>query len=462
MIDTLSKRWFINLTCLAIIPLYIHGIEPNTVVATINTGVNPAGIAITPDNRFAYVANNNDYTIANQDTVSVLNLINNTLETTITNASFSQPYTVTINAAGTRAYVTNSFSTTITIIDIATNTVIGTIDGFDGPSGMVIVPGGNQAYVNNYGAGMTSGQATTVQVVDLNTNTIIGPPITVGQAPAALAITPDGNFVYVINYVNGNPGTGTITIIRTSDNTVLPNPITGFSGPFDIAITPNGKYAYVTNFGSNNFTPIGTTVSVIDIDSNTVIKTIDLAIQPSGIAITPDGLFAYAANYNTLYTDSTATDLITGQGTINIIDTTSNTVLPITITVGQSPDSIAISSDGEVAYVSNYTSNTVNVIALPTFEITAQGCQLQNIFLTEQDLVNKLTWSATGSSLPTSYTIYRDAALTELVAVIPATKPLQFYDHYRTPHVTYTYYLVGTNRAGITSLPLAITATEHC
>ncbi len=96
------------------------------------------------------------------DTVSVLNLTNNTLEQTISDSSFNEPYTVTINAAGTKAYVTNSNGTTVTIIDIATNTVSGTIGGFDGPSGFAITPDGNHAYVNNYGGPIAgSGNGTT-------------------------------------------------------------------------------------------------------------------------------------------------------------------------------------------------------------------------------------------------------------------------------------------------------------
>ena len=63
----------------------------------------------------------------------------------------------------------------------------------------------------------------------------------------------------------GQLNTGTISIIRTSDNSVQLNAISGLSGPFAIAITPDGKYAYVTNFGSNNFSPVGTTVSVINL-----------------------------------------------------------------------------------------------------------------------------------------------------------------------------------------------------
>lgn len=334
----------------------------NTVVATIGVGVTPAGIAVTPNNLFAYVANNNNYGLTGGDTVSVLNLTTNLVQQTISDASFNEPYTVTINPSGTTAYVTNSNGSTITIINIATNTVSGIIPGFDGPSGMVITPDGTTAYVNNYGGPIAgSGRGTTVSVVDLTTTNSIIDTITVGLAPASLAITPDGAFVYVLNYVDGNPGTGTISIIQTSDNT-LTGTIPGFSGSFDIAITPNGQYAYVTNFGSNNFNPIGTTVSVVNLSSNDITATINLGIQPSGIAISPDGQYAYVTNYNTLYAGPDFTDLTAGQGIVNIIDIATNTVIPPVIAVGQSPANIVISSNDNYAYVSNYTSNTVSVL----------------------------------------------------------------------------------------------------
>lgn len=352
------------------IPLSAFPLPYNRVIATITVGDTPAGIAITPDNRFAYVANNNNDSIPGGDTVSVLDLADNTVLTTIADASFNEPYTITINAAGTRAYVTNSNGATITIIDIATNTVIGTITGFDGPSGMVISPDGTTAYVNNYGGPIAgSGNGTTVNVVNITTNMITG-TITVGLAPAALAITPDGAFVYVVNYVDGNSGTGTMSIIQTSNNTVIET-IPGFSGPFDIVITPNGRYAYVTNFGSNNFSPIGTSVSVINVKNNTIVPPpIQLGVQPSGIALTPNGRFAYVTNYNTLYLGPNFTDLTAGQGIINVINTETNKVLCSTITVGASPANIAISPDGGRAYVSNYSSNTVSVINLDSMWLT--------------------------------------------------------------------------------------------
>jgi len=332
------------------------------VIATIPVGDSPAGLAVTPDNRFVYVANNNNDGIPGDDTVSVINAKTNKVLTTISDPSFNEPYTVTMNAAGTIAYVTNSNGTTITMINIATNTVIGTINGFDGPSGMAITPDGTTAYVNNYGGpfGVGSGNGTTVSVVNLKTNTIVG-TITVGLAPASLAITVDGAFVYVINYVDGNPGTGTISIIKTSNNTVV-GTIPGFSGPFSIAMTPNGKYAYITNFGSNNFSPVGTTVSAVDLKTNTISATITVGTQPSGIAITSDSRFVYVTIYNTLYLGPNFTDLTSGIGTVKIIDTCTNRLLPIVLVVGSSPANIALSHNDARAYVSNYRSNSVSVI----------------------------------------------------------------------------------------------------
>ena len=113
-------------------PNFLCAARANTVVATINVGVTPTGIAITPDNLFAYVANNNNYGISGSDSVTVLDLTDNTVVTTITGfASGAQPYTITINPAGTKAYVANSGTTTVTVIDIATNTISATITGFD-------------------------------------------------------------------------------------------------------------------------------------------------------------------------------------------------------------------------------------------------------------------------------------------------------------------------------------------
>jgi DNA-binding beta-propeller fold protein YncE len=108
-------------------------------------------------------------------------------------------------------------------------------------------------------------------------------------------------------------------------------------------------------------------VSVVSISSNTIVNTITLGIQPSGIAITPDGSYAYVSNYSTVYNGMSFTDLTSSQGPVDIISLPTNTVIPPIIGgLGFAPDAIAISPNGQFAYVTNYSSNTVSVIALPS------------------------------------------------------------------------------------------------
>ncbi len=338
-------------------------------VATVNTGVTPAALALTPDGRFAYVANNNNYGMTGEDSVTVVDLTNFTVLTTINNTSFNQPYTITIDKQGQFAYATNSNFQNVTVIDVATNDVIEVIAGFDGPSGFAISADGGTAYVNNYGApgGAQSGNGQTVSVVNLNSRLVTG-KISVGLAPAALTMSPDGKYCYVINYGKGIFNDGSISVIDTATNTVA-RTIAGIGlfGPFGIAVLNDGgaNIGYITNFGSNNFVPVGRHVLAVNLDSGQVLSTIPVGIQPSGVAISADGAFACVTNYNTLYSDITNfTGLTVGQGTVNIIDLSTNRLLPLTIPVGQSPSAIALSVDARHAYVTNYSSNTLSVIEL--------------------------------------------------------------------------------------------------
>ena len=50
------------------------------------------------------------------------------------------PRSVAITPDGTRAYITNQFADSVSVIEIATNTVIGTIPVGDGPKGIAITP----------------------------------------------------------------------------------------------------------------------------------------------------------------------------------------------------------------------------------------------------------------------------------------------------------------------------------
>jgi YVTN family beta-propeller protein len=109
-----------------------------------------------------------------------------------------------------------------------------------------------------------------------------------------------------------NNGSGvlgnTVSMIDVATNTVVRSVPVG-NNPFGVAVTPDGKLAYVTNYGIFNTAP-GHTVSVIDTATNQVKTTIPVGLSPTGVAITPNSQFAYIANNNP------------GSDSVSVINTT--------------------------------------------------------------------------------------------------------------------------------------------
>ncbi len=332
---------------------------------TYTTGVSPSSIGI--NKKYAYVCNSNNNGISNEDTITILNLKTKLSIKTIYDSSFNEPYRIAFNKKENLAYITNSASPsvigqygTVTILNTKTNRVVGVIEGFDGPTAILYHK--NKLYVTNYGAagGVQSGNGRTISVVDTNTNSIIQ-IITVDQAPVSLALSPCKKFLYCLNYVDGNPNTGTINVIRLKDYIIL-NTITGLFGPFNFVIT-NTNIAYVTNFGSNNFSPFGRTISVIDMNKLCLIKEIEVGIQPTGICLSSDEKYVYISNYNALYGDPiNFKNLTYGVGTINIISTKTNKVISPTISIPQTPSFLVYYHNR--IFATSYSQNIVTSVKL--------------------------------------------------------------------------------------------------
>ena len=177
---------------------------------------------------------------------------------------------------GTRAYVTNEgVSSTVSVINTATNTVTGTIPVGDGPVGVAFSPvtGATRAYVANY-------HANTVSVINTATNTVIN-TVNVGTHPVGLAVSPGtGTRAYVTNRV-----ANTVSVINTEPgtpgyNTAIRDPIRVGRDPMMVAVGPDGT-VYVAN-QSENF------VSIIDTSGPTpMVKSIAVGLVPDGAAINP-------------------------------------------------------------------------------------------------------------------------------------------------------------------------------
>ena len=119
------------------------------------------------------------------------------------------------------------------------------------------------AYIPNAGRGFE----VTVSVIDTATNTVLGAPISVGVGPSGVAVHPVGMRVYVTNNTSS-----TVSVIDTATHTVTAT-IPVDNGPFGVAVHPAGTRVYVANNGSN-------TVSVIDTATNTVTATISVGFGP--------------------------------------------------------------------------------------------------------------------------------------------------------------------------------------
>jgi outer membrane autotransporter protein len=279
----------------------------------------------------------NDAYISNfgSNNVTVLDTFSATLVSTIPLTPDLGPVGVAVTPDGRFAYITNAGAgavggTTVSVIDVPTNTVFTTITVGASPEGVAVTPDAHFAYVTNLVGG-------TVSVINTTTNAVTD-TITVAGATAlqGVAITPDGKFAYVTNRVAAQ---NNVSVINTANNTVVGTLSVG-SLPAGIAISPNGQFAYTANFGSN-------TVSVIDTATNTVVDTINTtAVQPLGIAVTPDGKFVYVTSGE-----------MGGATTVSVIDTTSNVIVQnivIPMSVGSQPAGVSFTPNGAFAFVSNF------------------------------------------------------------------------------------------------------------
>ena len=229
------------------------------VVATVKVGRGPLGVAITPDDKEVYVTNfGQDSTLVpggvEGNTVSVIRTRSNKVVATVQVGNL--PAGVAISTDGQRAYVACRGNDEVWVLDTATHSVVAIVPVQSDPANVAFTPDGVWAYVTNFGS-------NSVSVINTLTNTVASVPdgeaVTVGLVPVGLAVTPDGARVYVVNVFSND-----VSVIDTTTNIVVKTVAVGL-GPRSVAITPDGAYAYVTNFLSDTISVISTaTDTVVD------------------------------------------------------------------------------------------------------------------------------------------------------------------------------------------------------
>jgi YVTN family beta-propeller protein len=231
----------------------------------------------------------------------------------------ASPLLSTAPGDGAFAYVTNSESNNVSVIQTSDNTVVATVAVGDNPQGVAVTPDGAFVYVTNY-------FSSNVSVIRTSDNTVVA-TVAVGDSPVRVAVTPDGAFVYVTNL-----GSNNVSVIRTSDNTVVATVAVG-DRPWGVAVTPDGAFAYVTDATDDAFP---NEVSVIRTSDNTVVVTVGVGDSPFDVAVTPDGAFVYVTNGL--------------SNNVSVIQTSDNTVVT-TVAVGDFPVGVAVTPKTETCTI---------------------------------------------------------------------------------------------------------------
>jgi len=230
--------------------------------------------------------------------------------------------TAVFSPDGRYAYVLQPTSNSITVLDVAARTIVGTIGVGSYPNGIAISPDGQHVYA-------TSNFNDTVSVISTATNQVVGAPIAVGTSPYGVAVSPDGSRIYVANLA------GSVSVIDAATRTVLATVSVGI-GASGINVSPDGSKVYVANQNSRS-------VSVLATATNTLVATIPLSGNPVAVVLSPDGRRAY----------------VTDQGhTLFVIDTATNSVVT-TVTLPDRSWGVSVTPDGSRIYVSGAVSATV-------------------------------------------------------------------------------------------------------
>ena len=168
---------------------------------------------------------------------------------------------------------------------------------------------------------------------------------TLAGSPEGLAaqVARSGNLLVA----NQEDASASLIDLRTASMRLIPVGI----GPHEAAISPSGRVGVVTIYGQR---PAGNELSIIDIATGTVTRTISL-----GQYTRPHGVVFVAGNEDRVVVTSEST------GNIVLVDIAAGTVEGAIPTEAQGSHMAAITADGKRVFTSNVTSGSVSEMDLP-------------------------------------------------------------------------------------------------
>lgn len=297
------------------------------VVANVRVGKMPHNVQVSPDGKLVWVTNNGEPEAASAPAhqgmgkgehsamakTGAVWTIDTSSDAVIAKVPVGlHPAHVVLTPDGRFAYVTNGGENTVSVVDALAQRVVATIPVGKFPHGIRFSPDGKQAYVANLKGG-------TVSVIDTASQKEIA-QIPVGKGPAQVGFTPDARLAFV-----SLSEESAVVIIDPATRKVIRKVSVG-AVPIQLFATPDSRTLLVANQGTRK--KPGKTVSMIDLQSFMVTKTVETGSGTHGVAIDRGGRYAYITN--------------TYAGSVSVLDIKDHKVVA-TVAVGKGPNGVSVS-----------------------------------------------------------------------------------------------------------------------
>ena len=246
---------------------------------SVSTAPNPESVGVTPDGRYAIVADGGGAT-----TLSSFDLQTRSVVNTVSGLPAVQAVAVTPD--GSLALLVGVNTNEVGVLTVSNTGVLAdsgqriTLAGSaGGPRSIAITPNGKLALVTDKGSNLL-----TVLSISGATVTLAGSIPNLGNQVSGIAVTPDGLKAYVSSYLDSmvavlsiNPTTNVVT--DTAVRITVPDgtPATWIGVP-GLAVTPDGGRLYVASGSTNK-------ISIVDTSTDAIVSTITVGSQPAGIGM---------------------------------------------------------------------------------------------------------------------------------------------------------------------------------
>lgn len=354
---SLSRFAVLSLIALALTMPQAFGQDPGLkAIKTISLGTSPFGIALSPDGQTVWVATGK-YSDAG-DFVTLIDV--KTLETLAKKITVGQyPQEIAFAHRDSRAFVTNSTSSTISVVNTKTNELSQTVNLPGGyPFGIAVSLDDKKVMVTtqgNLGVAMVLDNAASGLKLAGNVPIpgLAGRAAVIPAAPAGSSMA--GNML-IPSYDMNTSGPPTLTLVDPAIPKVVKTlTLRGSTSvPQAVVVSPDARFAYVTLFAagsrSTQLLEAAGGVWVVDLQTFTTARVIETGDARSfGLDITPDGKYLLVTNF--VRNEVVAIDTLTNKAVAKV-------------SVGQQPLSVTLSSDGKLAFIANQSDATVSVIAV--------------------------------------------------------------------------------------------------